>query len=167
MFRYGDCPETTREHTTRGFRGKVSLTHKKERALVRARAPDSEGRPARTRGARLSRSSLPFVHTRAPRRAVRRVAADPRCVPCFAPSFPESTGGSACARLVLFTQSHRVVQTPSGRSRTQTHAALQLTAAAPLQRERSSSSSEGLTTNTLAHVDSTPSTPNFLLFDEE
>lgn len=113
---------------------------KRKRALVRARAPDSEGCPARTRGACSSRSLRCLLFTDGHLVGLLRVAADPRCVPCFAPSFPESTGGSAYTRLGLFTvQPQSSEDTPRQIAHTNTHAALQLTAAAPLQWEHSSS----------------------------
>lgn len=141
VLHHGDCPETRREHTTRGFRGKsFTYPQNRKRALVRARAPDSEGCPARTRGACSSRSLRCLLFTDGHLVGLLRVAADPRCVPCFAPSFPESTGGPAYTRLGLFTvQPQSSEDTPRQIAHTNTHAALQLTAAAPLQWEHSSS----------------------------
>lgn len=141
VLHYGDCPETRREHATRGFRGKsFTYPQKRKRALVRARAPDSDARCLLE-----SLSSLPLVHRRAPPRAsalgvwlltrgVSRVLHH---------RFRKARADQPTLASVCLQCSHRVVKTRSGRSRTNTHAALQLTAAAPLQWEHSSSSKGG------------------------
>lgn len=105
---------------------KVSLTHKteKERWCV------LEPRIQRVvpRGACSSRSPRCLLFTDGHLVGLLRVAADPRCVPCFAPSFPESTGGPAYTRLGLFTvQPQSSEDTPRQIAHTNTHAALQLT----------------------------------------
>lgn len=135
VLHHGDCPETRREHTTRGFRGKsFTYPQNRKRALVRARAPDSEGCPVRVAlfAAFCSQTGTSsgfcvWLLTRGVSRVLhhrfRKARAD------------QPTLASVCLQC-----SHRVVKTLRGRSRTQTHAALQLTAAAPLQWEHSSSS---------------------------
>lgn len=107
-------------------------------------------------------------------RRVAGSAADPRCVPCFAPSFPESTGGSAYTSLLLFTvqpQSSEDTQRQIAHTHTNTHSPAAdccCTTAMGAQQQR------GLTTNTLTHSDCCVARPqhaehppNFLLFDEE